>query len=86
MVGDASGPQGSASDAALVGTWAQTLWKECERTLGPETCPSCVLVGTGPGASKSHWPCCAGTSLPHFTNEKIEVQRGEVTCLRLHSK
>lgn len=52
----ASKPQGSVSGAALVGTSAQSLWKECEQILSPETCPLCVLVGTGPGAFKSTDP------------------------------
>lgn len=52
----ASRPQGSVSGAALVGTSAQSLWKECEQNLNPETCSLCVLVGTGPGAFKSTDP------------------------------
>lgn len=34
-----SRPQGSVLGAALVGTLAQSLWKECEQILSPETCP-----------------------------------------------
>lgn len=52
----ASRPQGSVSGAALVGTLAQSLWKECERILSPETCPPCVPVGTGPRAFKPTGP------------------------------
>lgn len=72
-------PPGFRADlgAAPVGTWARPSCvprrKEYEQTVTPESCPPCPL-------------CSFGNLSPHFANEKTEVQRGEVTCLRSYTE